>query len=349
MSRLVQAWQGRGWLACLLWPISLVYAFVIACRRFAYQRGWCKTHRVSLPVLVVGNISVGGTGKTPLCGYLVHFFQAAGWRPAIVSRGYGGERHESPRLIHSADTPEQVGDEPLMLFQQTGVPVCVCVHRALAVEHIAAHSDADIVIAADGLQHLAMPRVAEIVVLDGRRGLGNGWMLPAGPMRERATRLASADVIAVQSTGDLHESLTRFARLSDAHDIESNHFHLALTDVVSLLDGHTQPLSSFAGRHVAAMAGIGHLQRFFDALRSHGLQVTDLAKPDHHQFTFDDFDNLDGLPVMVTSKDAVKLRSLGKLPVEVYEVPTSVSVSESLQLSLENLERSLRRRVSEQS
>lgn len=296
---------------------------------------------------MVGNISVGGTGKTPLCGFLIHFFKAAGWRPAIVSRGYGGERHLSPRMVGMADTPDQVGDEPLMLFQQTGVPVCVCVERALAVEHIATHCDADIVFADDGLQHYALPRVAEIVVLDGQRGLGNGWMLPAGPMRERATRLASTDVIAVQSAEGLHESLTEIARAFGVQDIETNRFHLDLTDVVALSDGRTQPLSDFAGTQVVAMAGIGHPQRFFDALRLHGLQVRGFAKPDHHQFTLDDLDTGHGLPVMVTSKDAVKLKSLGKLPIDVYEVTAFVSVSESLQTSIENLERSLRKGLSD--
>lgn len=342
MNRIEQAWQGRDWLACLLWPISLIYCLIIVCRRYAYQRGWITVQPVSLPVVVVGNISVGGTGKTPLCSFLVRFFQAAGWRPAIVSRGYGGERHLAPRLVAATDTPEQVGDEPLMLFQQTGVPVCVCVKRALAVEYIAAHSNADIVFADDGLQHLAMPRVAEIVVIDGRRGLGNSWMLPAGPMRDRAARMTSADVIAVQSAEKLHCSLNNSVPVFARKAIENNRFHLRLTHVIALSDGRQQPLNAFAGTHVVAMAGIGHPQRFFDALRTQGLQVTDVAKPDHHQFTLDDFDMEQRVPVMVTSKDAVKLKGLGPLPMDVYEVIAEVVVNEWLHTSIENLERSMR-------
>ncbi|MFK7858834.1 MAG: tetraacyldisaccharide 4'-kinase [Granulosicoccus sp.] len=342
MSRLEKAWTGRGWLACLLWPVSLLYCLIIICRQAAFQRGWLATQSVSLPVVVIGNVSVGGTGKTPLCAFLVRFFQAAGWRPAIVSRGYGGARHVSPHLINGDDAPVLVGDEPLMLFQQTGVPVCVCVQRALAVEHIAAHCDADIVFADDGLQHLAMPRAAEIVVLDGRRGLGNGWMLPAGPLREPATRLGQADVIAVQGTESLHDSLIDIVSLSMRNDIENNQFHLKLVDVVALSDGEVLPLGAFAGKAVIAMAGIGHPQRFFDALGLEGLRITGIPKPDHHQFTLDDFDIVEGMAVLVTSKDAVKLKSLGKLPVDVYEVRTAVTVSEPLKICFETLERSLR-------
>ncbi|MFK8080229.1 MAG: tetraacyldisaccharide 4'-kinase [Granulosicoccus sp.] len=342
MSRIQQAWQGRGFLACLLWPVSWLYRLIITLRRFAYERGWFAVQAISLPVIVVGNVSVGGTGKTPLCTYLVRRFQAAGWRPAIVSRGYGGERHLLPHLLDESDTPASAGDEPVMLFQQTGVPVCVCVKRALAVEHLAANCGVDIVFADDGLQHLAMPRAAEIVVLDGRRGLGNGWLLPAGPLREPATRLANVDVIAVQGAAKLHDSLTAIVQATGCRDMVDNLFQLNLLDVIALSDGQAQPISHFADKAVIAMAGIGHPQRFFDALREHRINVTGIAKPDHHQFTRADLLNESELPLLVTSKDAVKLRRLGELPREVYEVRTSVSVSESLDKRIEILERSLR-------
>jgi len=346
VSRLEQVWGEHGWLSWALWPVSILYRLVIVCRRFAYHRGWAKTHEVSLPVVVVGNITVGGTGKSPLCLFLVRFFQAAGWRPAIVSRGYGGERHLTPHMVAASDTPANAGDEPLMLFQQSGVPVCVCVKRSSAVEHIAAHSNADIVFADDGLQHLAMPRVAEVVVLDGRRGLGNGCLLPAGPLRESASRLGDADVIAVQGTDRLHDSLQTIIESRGANDIEVNRFHLQLTEVIALSDGRRLPLGDFVDKPIIAMAGIGHPDRFFDALRSHGLQITGIAKPDHHQYTFDDFAIQPGLPVFVTAKDAVKLKILAKsqqiCPVDIYEVPANVIVSEPLQESIARLESALR-------
>ncbi len=351
MSRIEQAWQTRGMLALLLWPVSLFYRLVTACRRIAFTQGWLATQAVSLPVVVVGNISVGGTGKTPLCAYLVNVFQEAGWKPGIVSRGYGGQRREVPHLIAVNDMPAAVGDEPRMLFEQTGVPVCVCVKRAMAVDHLAEHTDVDIVFADDGLQHLAMPRSAEIVVVDGRRGLGNGWLLPAGPLRELASRLDAVDVIAVQAADALHPSLLSEAPTARRKELENNHFQLTLTELVSLADGVRRPLDTFAGRSVIAMAGIGHPQRFFDALRELSMQVTGVAQTDHHVYSLDDFsgDDLTGneaLPILVTSKDAVKLRALGPLPVEVYEVVASVSVSDALQQRIAQLESTLRTRQS---
>ncbi|MFK7993673.1 MAG: tetraacyldisaccharide 4'-kinase [Granulosicoccus sp.] len=341
MSRIELAWRRRGCLAAGLWPLSLLYRLIITCRRFAYRRGWLSTRVASLPVVVVGNISVGGTGKSPLCAYLVSHFKAAGWRPAIVSRGYGGERHLTPHLVDDSDSPVLVGDEPLMLFRQTGVPVCVCVKRALAVDHIAAHTDTDIVFSDDGLQHLAMQRVAEIVVLDGKRGLGNGWLLPAGPVRESAKRLEHADLIAVQGSDQLHHSLLALAGSFVYQNIESNHFQLDLIDAIALSGGKVRSLSSFTGGQVIAMAGIGHPQRFFDALKQTGLQVTGISKPDHHDYSLDDFDLAPGLPVLVTAKDAVKLKCLGELPVDVYEVRTRVTVSEPLRTGIDRLERAL--------
>ena len=346
MSRIEQAWRARSLLAVILLPLSWFYRTVTALRRVAFQRGWFAVRAVPLPVVVVGNLSVGGTGKTPLCGYLVKVFQNAGWRPGIVSRGYGGERRELPHLIVNDNTPEQVGDEPLMLFEQTCVPVCVCVKRALAVEHLAAHTDVNIVFSDDGLQHLAMPRVAEIVVVDGRRGLGNGWLLPAGPLRDPVSRLPKADIIAVQASDELHISLQVKALKSSADAIENNHFQLTLNEAIALCNGERRSLQSFSGQDIVAVAGIGHPERFFDALRAVGLVVTGIAKPDHHVYTAADFSTDEftaepARPVLVTSKDAVKLKALGTLPVSVFEITTTVSASESLRECINALERSL--------
>lgn len=346
MNRIDQAWQTRGVIACVLWPLTLIYRVITSCRRFAYHKGWFATPPLPLPVVVVGNLSVGGTGKTPLCAHLVSVFREAGWRPGIVSRGYGGERRELPHLIVDSDTPSSVGDEPLMLFKQTAVPVCVCVKRALAVLHLAESTDVDIVFADDGLQHLAMSRVAEIIVVDGKRGLGNGWLLPAGPLREPANRLSHADVIAVQSTDGLHGTLKKAAQSQQLTELEENYFQLTLNDAVSINDGQRVNLQSFVGKPMMAMAGIGHPKRFFDALRSLGLQVNGIALPDHHVFTLEDFNSVDmSSPVLVTSKDAVKLRALGVLPVNIFEVAATVVVSDNLQSCIADLERSLRNPV----
>ena len=328
VARIERAWQTRGALACLLWPVSLLYRFIMFIRRLVYRYGLLAVKPSALPIVVVGNLSVGGTGKTPFCAYLVQYFEQAGWRPGIVSRGYGGERHVIPHLITSSDSASKVGDEPLMLYRQTGVPVCVCVERALAVEKIAEYNDIDIVFADDGLQHLAMSRTAEIVVIDGARGFGNGWMLPAGPLREPLSRLSFADLVAVQVSQAQHASLDS---LNDVRpDLQENGFSLHISHAISLSDGHRKPLIEFEQQAVVGMAGIGHPERFFDALRAKGLEVHAQARPDHHIFTLEDLSMYPSQPVLVTSKDAVKLKALGKLPPNVYEVPAETMVNNTL-------------------
>ena len=344
MAVIEQAWQSRGAIACMLWPVSILYSLIILLRRLAYRHGLKDVQPVSLPVVVVGNLVVGGTGKTPLCAWLVKRFEQAGWSPGIVSRGYGGERHVTPHMITTADTAAVVGDEPLMLLEQTGVPVCVCVKRSLAVEKMATRNDVDIVFADDGLQHLAMARMAEVVVIDGRRGFGNRWMLPAGPLREPLSRLSKADLVAVQVAELPHASLLKLSGAEQ--DFQENGFSLIISSAIALVDGHRRTLKEFKNQTVIAMAGIGHPERFFDALRAEGLNVHAEARPDHHVFTLADFNAHPTVPVLVTSKDAVKLRSLSNLPVNVYEVPVVTTVSDALQRRVDELEYHMRNQPS---
>jgi tetraacyldisaccharide 4'-kinase len=359
MSLIEQSWQTRGLLACLLWPLSLIYRTVLWCRRLAYGYGWLCVEPVSLPVVVVGNLSVGGTGKTPLCAYLVSRFEQAGWRPAIVSRGYGGERHEQPYSVGINDTAARVGDEPLMLLQQTGVPVCVCVDRAAAVRHIEQTSDANIVFSDDGLQHLAMPRVAEIAVIDSVRGLGNRWLLPAGPLRDLPSVLRNVDLIALQSTSasavpgankvasnatDFHPSLSVVAMGRSIESVYTHTFSLQATHAVELISGKRYELSELDTQRVHAVAGIGHPDRFFRSLQALGFSIEPHPKPDHHSYTATDLRFDDDLAVLVTAKDAVKLRSLGALPATVYEICTRVMVSDNLDQQICLLEQALQQR-----
>ena len=344
MGHIETAWQSKGVLAWVLWPVSLLYRLIMRCRRRAYKIGWLETTPVSLPVVVVGNLSVGGTGKTPLCAHLVRQFEEQGWRPGIVSRGYGGERRKQPRIVDHSDTPAQVGDEPLMLFEQTQVPVCVCVERAAAVQHLALQTSVNIVFADDGLQHLAMPRVSEIIVIDGQRGLGNGWSLPAGPMRDSKAQVHNADIVAIQADDKpLHHSLDFISsRAQRENSITDNRFRLKLNDAIALKDGTSRSLDSFTAEPVTAFAGIGHPERFFRALRSHGLNVTGLSWPDHHAYTPADLEPFGSGVVLVTSKDAVKLRALGPMVAKVFEVPTTLVVNAALQQQISALEASLR-------
>lgn len=352
MSSLPGFWQLRSWRACLLWPVSFVFACLLRLRRLLYRSGALKTIPSRLPVIVVGNLSVGGTGKTPLCAELVRRFQQAGWKPAIVSRGYGGPRYEQPQLLSENDTPETAGDEPVMLYQQTGVPVCVCVDRAAAVERVARDTDADVVFSDDGLQHLRMQRVADIVVIDGARGLGNRWVMPAGPLREPPARLAKADLIAIQDpfTGHeqaddrmLHHSLPTVCERYANKGVRKQTFQLRPGLVRQLSSGQVVDLATLAGRRVHAVAGIGNPQRFFDSLSACGLQVEPHPLPDHHPLSMDDLSFDDDDPILLTSKDAVKLQNLNDLPSSVHEVATQIWVSEELSQAIDVLERSLRR------
>ncbi|MFK7854414.1 MAG: tetraacyldisaccharide 4'-kinase [Granulosicoccus sp.] len=356
MSIIERSWQSRGPLACLLWPVSLVFRAILWCRRLAFTAGIIKVETVSLPVVVVGNLSVGGTGKTPLCAYLVSHFKKMGWRPAVVSRGYGGNRHEQPYLVGDQDSANDVGDEPLMLHQQTGVPVCVCIHRAAAVRHISEHCNADIVFSDDGLQHWKMPRVAEIVVIDSARGLGNRWLLPAGPLRDLPSVLKNVDLLvfqkstigdevdstaAVLSPSAVHSSLLPAAMKFSLGPSLQHSFCLQLTHAVNIVSGERVELAHLVSKGVHAVAGIGNPERFFASLRAIGFSINPHPMPDHHVYTLGDITFDDNLPVLVTAKDAVKLRSFSKMPVSVYEVCTCVVPSAELEKQIENLEKSM--------
>lgn len=356
MSALERSWERRSLLGYFLLPLSWFYAAILAFRHHAYSQGWLTQRIVSLPVVVVGNISVGGTGKTPLCGYLVDYFRRAGWRPAVVSRGYGGARHDQPLMVASTHSAEQVGDEPLMLFQQTDVPVCVCVDRSAAVEHLARNTDANIVFSDDGLQHLKMPRVATILVVDGARGFGNRWLLPAGPLRDALHRVSAIDMLAVQSAGTtnspqhadltdipLHPSLESLSAFSGTGHALDQRFTLQPLLAREIVTGKEWPLSRFAGQKVHAVAGIGHPQRFFDSLVNLGILVAGHPMSDHHVYRHSELDFADGLPVLVTAKDAVKITGLEQLPENVFEVTTRVLTSTALDEAIHRLEASLDR------
>lgn len=356
MSLIERSWQSRGPLACALWPVSVVYRAILWCRRFAFSAGIIKVEAVSLPVVVVGNLSVGGTGKTPLCAYLVSHFKSLGWHPAIVSRGYGGHRHEQPHLVGDNDSAGDVGDEPLMLYQQTGVPVCVCIHRAEAVRYISEHCKADIVFSDDGLQHWKMPRVAEIVVIDSARGLGNHWLLPAGPLRDLPSILRNVDLLVFQqlSAGNeaqttapvlsataVHSSLLPAAMNYSLGTSLKQSFCLQPTHAIELESGGRVELEQLASNCVHAVAGIGHPERFFASLRARGFCLSPHPMPDHHDYTLGDITFNDDRAVLVTAKDAVKLRSLSQLPARVYEICTRVVPSAELETQINMLEKSM--------
>jgi tetraacyldisaccharide 4'-kinase len=286
-----------AWLLPLAWLYGAVAAGVAArCRAAAV--------RLPVPVIVVGNISVGGTGKTPFVLWLVQRLSERGWRPGVVSRGYGGRAPSYPLRVTSATDPAHCGDEPALIARGAGVPVAVAPDRAAAARLLIDGGEADIIVADDGLQHYRLARDLEICVVDGSRGLGNGALLPAGPLREPAKRMQRVDLVVVNG------GQWRVGGKRGGAGVPQIAMQLDTPAAVALADGSRRRLGDFAGRSVHAVAGIGHPQRFFAALSAAGLQVTPHAFPDHHRFTEAELEFGDGLPVLMTEKDAVKCPAL---------------------------------------
>jgi tetraacyldisaccharide 4'-kinase len=258
-----------------------------------YRRGWLRSERLPVPVIVVGNIVAGGAGKTPLTIALVEALRARGRKPGVVSRGYGGSAC-SPLLLGAQPDPAMTGDEPALIKLRTGAPVAIGARRAEAARLLLPEG-VDVIVADDGLQHYVLARDIEICVIDGARRFGNGRLLPAGPLREPESRLRDVDFI-VCNGGETHDGEVPM--------------RLTISNAVALAGpSHVSPLAAFSGKRVHALAGIGHPQRFFDTLRALGIEVVEHPFPDHHRYTAADLAFGDGLPVLMTEKDAVKCRA----------------------------------------
>ena len=299
LSRLIEAhWYApRPLLTLLLAPLSALFVLVSSARRCAYRHGWLRCERLPVPVVVVGNINVGGVGKTPLTRYLVEALRAQGRRPGVISRGYGGS-HQAPTAVMADSPASVVGDEPLLLAT-AGCPVWVGRDRVAAGRALlAAHPDVDVLLSDDGLQHYRLARDVEIAVLDAARGLGNGWRLPAGPLREAPGRLATVD--AVVSHGAARPDLLPAGVPGFVMTLHPGRFwQLVAPD-------RQCEAADLAGKDCAAVAGIGHPERFFATLASLGLHPRQYAFPDHHRYVDGDMPDAD--TILVTEKDAVKLR-----------------------------------------
>lgn len=296
-----RVWYEEAPLGWILLPLSALYGLLSACRRWLYASGILKTHRPSVPVVVVGNITAGGTGKTPTVVWLVRMLKERGYKPGIVSRGYGGSQSKTSMRVDARSEAAVVGDEPVLLARRTGVPVVVDADRVRAAAMLA-DDGVDIVVADDGLQHYRLGRDFEICVIDGGRGLGNRRLLPAGPLREGPRRLADVDQLLVNG------------RLRNDHGLsvaEQNAipFELVATEASRLNGSLMRPIERFAGTTVHAVAGIGNPTRFFDLLRMHGIQVIEHAYADHARLTKSDLEFGDDFDVFMTEKDAVKLGS----------------------------------------
>jgi tetraacyldisaccharide 4'-kinase len=318
-TSITDAWyQGAIWLYIFA-PLSLLYLVLIYLRTLFFKLGFLSSYRSSLPVVVVGNITVGGTGKSPLVAYLVRSLQAKGYRPGIISRGYGAEisKDESREVLPSSVASE-VGDEPLMLKQALGCPIFVSPNRMLSIQALE-NQGCDIVICDDGLQHYALQRDIEISVFDGARGVGNRFLLPMGPMRELSGRLDRVDFKVINGAS----KIPGLEKLDDTIRMDLLPARLLpLTDEPDLVEkAPAKDLSEYAGKTVNAVAAIGNPERFFELLERNGMIVNRYAFEDHHSYCTEDFEFADALPLIMTEKDAVKCRSLGLknawyLPVE---------------------------------
>ncbi len=309
---LTTIWRGRGLLAWLLLPVGMLFFIVAALRRIAYRQGWLRSCRLPVPVVVVGNLIVGGAGKTPLTLWLAQRLRALGRRPGIVSRGYRRSTRDV-REVGAGDTAQEAGDEPLLLARRSGCPVFVGADRFTAAQALLeAHPDCDLILCDDGLQHYRLARDVEIAVID-RRGLMNRLPLPAGPLREPASRLFEVDACV------LHE-----ARITPPVGVACFRMQLLGQRFYRLDDpNRTCDARELTGQKLHAVAGIGEPQRFFDHLARLGLSFEAHAFPDHHHYQASDL-AFDGDAILMTEKDALKCPGLARLPVWVLPVEARV-------------------------
>ncbi len=283
-------WYRRSWINWLLAPFAALFALITSARRRAYKKGILPSYRAPVPVIIVGNITVGGNGKTPVVLWLVELLTKAGYKPGVVSRGYGGKAPSYPYLLTTESTATESGDEPLLIYQRCGCPVAVAPKRAEAVR-LLVEQGVNIIVCDDGLQHYALQRDIELVVMDGVRRLGNGWLMPMGPLRETASRMS--DSLAVICNGGQ-------ARPDEIQ------MTLQPAPLCNVKNGRVAVVTGA----VDAMAGIGYPPRFFNALLQQGYALNQqVAYADHQEFNAEELQQrFTKRPLIMTEKDAVKCR-----------------------------------------
>lgn len=303
----------------LLLPFSWLFTALTALRRLLYRAGVFRVNGVGCPVIVVGNIAAGGTGKTPVTIWLAERLKAGGLNPGIVSRGYGGRVGPEPLPVSATSDPAVVGDEPLLMARRKVCPVAVHPDRVAAAAMLC-ESGCDVIIADDGLQHCRLERQFEIAVVDGTRGFGNGRLLPAGPLREPVSRLRTVDRIMIQTRGHGRVPIEKLS-VGNPHVTE---FVMAVRAVHDLQSSGTVTLGDFTGKSVHALAAIGNPQGFFDLLKAHGIDVIPHAFADHEVLSRSDLQFGDDRDVIMTEKDAVKCRNFA--PEKSWYVAVDVMV-----------------------
>ncbi len=326
MKPLNHYWYSQNPVAWMLLPLSWLFCLISFIRRQLYASGAFTTVSFDIPVVIIGNISVGGSGKTPLLIAVCEYLKRQGKKPGVVSRGYGGTV-EGVKQLTEQDKAIDVGDEPSMIFQRTHCPVVVGRDRAAAVALLLKNNDCDIVLSDDGLQHYRLHRHFEIAVVDAKRQHGNGFCLPAGPLREKPSRLKTVDLVVYNSPSDKKENKCFYT--------------LQYEQAVNLLSGEKKSLQAFLNRNIIAVAGIGYPDRFFELLKNEGLSLQPQAFSDHHDFTEKDILPWSNQCVLMTEKDAVKCRYLVKQKSasshefsNVWYLPVTAVFSDELKNSL---------------
>ena len=316
------AWYRKStqWTLGLL-PLSALFRYLAERRKKRYLQS--SLWQPPVPIVVVGNISVGGTGKTPVVAALVRVFEEVGLKPGVISRGFGAKGAVRPVTVLPDSDPALVGDEPVMLSNQLNIPLVVDPNRVLAAQYLLSHHQCDVILADDGLQHYALQRDVEVVVIDGERMLGNGYCLPAGPLRESLARLHTVDAVLVN--GGIQNTWPKRVKPVDTHD-----FHLC-PDRLQSVNPHSVGLEPQKGT-VHAVAGIGNPERFFRSLTVLGYDVIPHPFPDHHGFVEDDILFDDSWPVIMTAKDAIKCRRFASE--KHWYLPVTAQLPEPLVTSL---------------
>ena len=288
-----ETWYSKNTLSQILRPLSILFCGIVAIRKTLYSLKILKSTQLDVPVIIVGNITVGGTGKTPLVIWIANFLKDSGYTPGIISRGYLGKAKSWPQQVRPDSDPVIVGDEAVLISRQTGCPMAVGPNRVEAGKALLKYSNCDIIISDDGLQHYALQRLVEVVVIDGVRRFGNALCLPAGPLREAINRTDSADFLVTNGIAAQGEFAMRYSGKN-------------LYNLINPVE--ICPLSEFKSKTVHAVSAIGNTNRFYDYLRSQGLDVIEHSFPDHYMYKASDIHFNDGLPVIMTEKDAVKCR-----------------------------------------
>lgn len=310
MKRIDAFWYSQNPVAWLLLPLSFVYRLLILVRRIFYYTGLFKKYKLPVPVIIVGNISIGGTGKTPLLIALCELLKQQGYRPGVVSRGYRGEV-VGEHFVTKEDKADFIGDEPYLISERTQCPLVVGRNRVAAAKLLLANSNCNIILSDDGLQHYRLERDIEIAIVDVNRRFGNGFCLPSGPLREPVSRLKHVDIVVDHYSGSPPEN--------------PDNFFLRFSRVINTQSGESKNIDDFKDRPVHAIAGIGHPVRFFDQLRRNHIAIIEHAYPDHYKYTSSELEFVDGYNVLMTEKDAVKCKSFSNTKLWYVSVDAEMS------------------------